>query len=143
MTGRGAVAEGLKTILICVDSYDELLIKGYMYHGSFGDGKGFSNLMQLLLMIEDILDDTGFPKATTEKRRFNTFKAEEKGTGTGGGLHEFEAKKGRLATFRLKILFRHNASWQGSVAWIEGGNEEPFRSALELLMLMDSALSNG
>lgn len=143
ISGRTTVSEGLKTILLCVDSYENSLIKGTMYHGSFSDGKGFADLMQLLLMVEDVLDDTGFPKATTEKRRFNTFKSEDKADESGGGLLEFDAKKGRLATFRLKILFRHNASWQGSVAWIEGSNEEPFRSALELIMLMDSALSGG
>lgn len=143
ITGRSNVSENLKTILICVDSYDDLLMKGSMYHGSFGDGKGFDNLMKMLLMIEDVLDDTGFPKATTEKRRFNTFKSGDKAEEGHGGLVGFETQKGKLATFRLKILFRHNASWQGSVAWIEGNNEEPFRSALELLMLMDSALSTG
>ena len=143
ITGRATVSEGLKTILICVDSYDDSLMKGLMYHGSFSEGKVFSNLMQMLHMIEAVLDDTGFPMATMEKRRFNTFKSDDKEEEAGDGAIEFDTKKGGLATFRLKILFRHNASWQGSVAWIEGNNEEPFRSALELLMLMDSALSGG
>ena len=40
----------------------------------------------------------------------------------------------------VRILFRQNASWQGSVLWREGGQEERFRSALELVLLMDSAL---
>lgn len=40
----------------------------------------------------------------------------------------------------MRILFRQNASWQGSVLWREGGQEERFRSALELVLLMDSAL---
>ncbi|MCL1982860.1 MAG: hypothetical protein FWG53_07250 [Clostridiales bacterium] len=141
MVGRLAVSESLKTILICVDSYEDSCIEGSVFHGSFKDGRRFSNLMQLLLTIEDILDDTGFPKATTEKRRFNTFKQIDRETKIVDGRLDFEALKGKLATFRLKIIFRHNASWQGSVAWMEDNDEEPFRSALELLMLMDSALS--
>jgi len=40
------------------------------------------------------------------------------------------------------VIFRQNASWQGSLAWIEKNIEEPFRSALEMFMLIDSALSN-
>jgi len=40
-----------------------------------------------------------------------------------------------------RILFRQNASWQGSVVWVEGRQEERFRSALELVLLMDSALT--
>jgi hypothetical protein len=140
MTGRGSVAESLKTILICVDSYDDFFIKGTVYHGLFSEGAAFVNLMQLLLIIENIIDDTGFPKATTEKRRFHSFQYEEKASDSTDGAFDFSMKKGKAATFRLKILFRHNASWQGSVAWLEGNIEEPFRSALELLMLVHSAM---
>ena len=48
---------------------------------------------------------------------------------------------GKLATFALRILFRQNASWQGSVTWLEGGQEQSFRSVLELVMLFSNALS--
>lgn len=40
------------------------------------------------------------------------------------------------------VLFRQNASWQGSEQWIEGAREESFRSVLELALLMDGALSS-
>lgn len=49
-------------------------------------------------------------------------------------------REGRCATFAVRVLFRQNASWQGSVSWLEGSREESFRSALELAFLMDSAL---
>lgn len=52
-----------------------------------------------------------------------------------------EKHEGKRATFALRVLFRQNASWQGSVTWLEGGQEESFRSVLELLMLMNSALT--
>lgn len=35
------------------------------------------------------------------------------------------------ATFCLRILLRHYASWQGTVQWLEGWRSMPFRSALE------------
>jgi len=47
---------------------------------------------------------------------------------------------GTLGTFVVRILFRQNASWQGSVRWVEGAREESFRSVLELALLMDGAL---
>ena len=50
------------------------------------------------------------------------------------------SRKGRLATFELKILFRQHASWQGTIVWKEGRQEQSFRSVLELVHLMDSAL---
>ena len=142
MTGRTIVSENVKTILICVNSYKDLLMKGMVYHASFSDGKPFANLMQLILIVESILDDTEFPRATTEKRRFHSFKMRDKEIEIVDEEHDFDIKKGKLATFKLRIMFRHNASWQGSVAWMEDNVEEPFRSALELLMLMDSALSS-
>ena len=53
-----------------------------------------------------------------------------------------QSASGKLATFYVRILFRQNASWQGSVAWLEGGSEQRFRSVLELLLLLDSALTS-
>jgi hypothetical protein len=142
MTGRTTVSESLKTILICIDSYENLCMQGLVYHSSLGEGKKFQNLMQMLLLVEKILEDTGFPKATTEKRRFHSFKSSIEGAEAGGNERDFQNLKGKVATFKIKIMFRQYASWQGSVSWMEGNNTEPFRSALELLMLMNSAMSD-
>lgn len=43
-------------------------------------------------------------------------------------------------TFIVKVLDRQNATWQGSVTWVEERKEQHFRSALELLKLIDGAL---
>ena len=45
-----------------------------------------------------------------------------------------------LATFKVKVLFRQNASWQGKIEWIEENMETSFRSVLEFVKLIDSAL---
>ena len=47
---------------------------------------------------------------------------------------------GAVATFYLRVLFRQNASWQGTVRWAETKQEVPFRSVLELLLMMDSTI---
>ena len=44
-------------------------------------------------------------------------------------------------TFVVKILAKENNTWQGSVVWAEGNQKQYFRSAVELLKLMDSALA--
>jgi len=51
-----------------------------------------------------------------------------------------DAKKGKEGTFVVKILDCQNATWQGSVVWVEGQQEQYFRSALELLKLIDGTL---
>lgn len=51
-------------------------------------------------------------------------------------------KKGsnRGETFIVNVKCRQNHTWQGTVKWVEGQKEIPFRSALELIKLMDSAM---
>ena len=46
-------------------------------------------------------------------------------------------------TFLVQIRNTQNATWQGTVAWTDGRKQETFRSALELIKLMDSVLSAG
>ncbi len=49
-------------------------------------------------------------------------------------------KKG---TFVVKIEFCQHGTWQGQVIWAEENRTERFRSALELLRLMDEAMASG
>jgi hypothetical protein len=43
-------------------------------------------------------------------------------------------------TFIVQVLNNKNATWQGTVNWIDERRTQPFRSTLELLKLIDSAL---
>lgn len=43
-------------------------------------------------------------------------------------------------TFIVNIKNSQNHTWQGTVKWVERQEEVPFRSAIELIKLMDSAL---
>ncbi len=43
-------------------------------------------------------------------------------------------------TFTIQIQYRENAAWQGKILWVEEKQSSYFRSALEMLKLMDSAL---
>lgn len=44
--------------------------------------------------------------------------------------------------FVIEVKCRENHTWQGTIQWVEGKKKENFRSALELIRLMDSALSD-
>lgn len=48
--------------------------------------------------------------------------------------------KEEKATFVVDVLYRSASSWQGNLKWLEGNKESAFRSEMELLSLMDSAL---
>lgn len=43
-------------------------------------------------------------------------------------------------TFLIDIYNRQNATWQGTVTWVNRNEKQHFRSALELIKLIDSAL---
>lgn len=48
----------------------------------------------------------------------------------------------KKATFIVQVQYRQSATWQGQVSWSERGQTKPFRSSLELIRLMDSAMEN-
>ncbi len=48
--------------------------------------------------------------------------------------------KRKKGTFVVHIHHCENATWQGEIVWAERNQTQKFRSALELLKLMDSAL---
>lgn len=46
-------------------------------------------------------------------------------------------------SFVVHILQQQNASWQGTVTWVGEKKTQNFRSALELIRLIDSTLEDG
>lgn len=43
-------------------------------------------------------------------------------------------------SFIITVRSQENHTWQGTVSWVEGKKQENFRSVLELLKLLDSAV---
>ena len=46
----------------------------------------------------------------------------------------------KTETFIIKVMDQQNATWQGSVTWVDEQREQYFRCTLELLKLIDGAL---
>ena len=53
-----------------------------------------------------------------------------------------EAGSGK-GTFEISVKFMQNSTWQGQIHWVERNQKQNFRSALEMLKLMDEALKEG
>ena len=45
-------------------------------------------------------------------------------------------------SFMIVIKDTQNASWQGTIEWLDQNKKEHFRSALEMIKLIDSAVEN-
>lgn len=48
--------------------------------------------------------------------------------------------RGTDATFVIRVQHRQHSSWQGELTWVDKQKKEYFRSALELVRLIDGAL---
>lgn len=48
---------------------------------------------------------------------------------------------GKKGTFVVHVQYLENSTWQGEIVWTEKNESLKFRSALELLKIMDSALA--
>ena len=127
--------EEYRTTFVCVDSYEHGVLRGRFYNPYTGNGQSFESLTDFLVKTEQMLDEMEFPKAFTVTR---TFTMPPKRPACAADAH---CEQGKRATFALRILFRQNASWQGSVTWIENKQEQSFRSVLELIFLFDNALN--
>ena len=56
-------------------------------------------------------------------------------------IHKLNDSKEGKGTFIVEIQHQQNGTWQGKVTWAEGGRKEVFRSALELMKMMDTAIN--
>ena len=126
--------EGYRTTMVCIDSFEKGVPRGRFFNPYMETQQSFESLTQFLQGMEAVLDSMEFPKAFQAVRTFAPLPS------GGAPPGEEVGQTGKRATFAIRILFRQNASGQGSVTWLEGKSEQSFRSALELILLMSTAL---
>lgn len=139
MTGNGRLrGNQYRATEVCIDSYHDGVLVGQLSNLADSAPRPFHSATQFLTQMEDLLDQMQFPQAFQTIRSFAQPPSESPDTPEESDCPQ----AGGLATFVVRVLFRQNASWQGTVIWMETGQEENFRSVLELLLLMDSALKS-
>ena len=114
---------------VCIDSYHNGVPVGRFYSDGSALAHPFEGVTRCLRAMEQQMDG----QASQGVSRFDRTAADSCPTCS-------PQPQGSAGTFALRILFRQNRSWQGSVTWVEGKQEQPFRSVLELILLVDSAL---
>lgn len=107
--------------VLCIDTVENNISSGRYYTGEQTREYTFNGLDRFLLELDALMNDQDLGESCALP---------------DGAIR----RSGKIATFRLQILFRRNASWQGSVMWLETRHEENFRSTLELLSIIDQAL---
>lgn len=127
--------------VLCLDDYENKCMRGRVYHPVCEKGIAFRSVMELLCELESMFDQIAYPKASMETRKFQKSPKISLSLMEQLGRENLNReRRGKCGTFLIRICFRQNASWQGTVQWLEKGKELKFRSTMELLMMIDSAL---
>ena len=127
------MACGKNTVTVRVVSYEDRRPVGTLSGPQMPKPLRFSSMAQLLFFMEELMDRENSPQRETKAREFCPVEAQP-------ALRSQTRREKNLAVFEIRVLFRQNASWQGSLLWRERKLEGHFRSVLELMRLMDSAL---
>ena len=118
---------------ICLDSYDGENMKGFISNPFYPKSISFDSTIDFLMKMQDMIEEMDYPKPYRLMRSFEASQV---------NLSSDSVDSGKLATFVVKVLFCQNSSWQGTISLRKGENEQTFRSALELLFMMNSAIKS-
>jgi len=115
---------------------------GYMEHPASGRVFTFDNLLSMLSLHETLFDSFESNKQASLLRKGSSLAGTEYRHSEEPQVHERgEIHLPEHPTFGIQILYRQNASWQGLVRCIKTNTVQRFRSALELLFIMESELN--
>lgn len=129
-------------ISLCVDTSDRGEFSGRLYQCYDEKPWSFANVVHLLHLMDELYDRISYPQAATEIRTFiKKEKVPAKKLEKKISPEEILGQKGKVATFVIYVQYRQNATWQGDVVWVEHKAKQHFRSALELIKLIDSVLA--
>ena len=109
--------------IVTVKTYKNGIMDGYLQHPRLQERAAFQSLSQMVLFLDELLDlencpDQPLPLVCPQ-------------AGLNEGMH----------VFRIQILFREHYTWQGRLIWLNENQEAAFRSAIELLKLLDEILA--
>ena len=131
------------SIVLAVDDKDIRGIQGRVYHEYSEEAIPIACFEEVIRIAENLFNDLGYPQMTTNDREF------------GGSSYSYRKKEemvkvmddktlleqqGDLGTFIIRVQHRQHSSWQGKVTWIEENETVNFRSALELMKMIDHVL---
>lgn len=133
-------------VMVCVDGVENGDIYGRYFHRYKKEETFFPDSATLVIELERFYDAIGYPQAATKTRKF----MERKGGRIPAKEHmvvisdgqDLIQLRGNLATFLVGVTSRQNASWQGQVTWADKNITKNFRSTLELIKLMDGAITS-
>lgn len=133
-------------IVICVEQKSSKDMQGKFYHAYSRQAIAFDSAEQLILQMDRFFNQLRYPFPATKERVFQKY--ETRGIKNMAKMKKVVDDKklleqhGDAGTFIVRVRYRQNSSWQGDVTWVEENKTLNFRSALELLKMIDSAIGD-
>ena len=138
------IGNDINSSRVCIDDYQEGVIIGRIYHTLHQEPIRFRGCITMLKEMEALMNTYDFPQADVRLRTFQSNQTLNRTLHNWRLKEEYQVKnwiRGSRATFGIRILYRHNATWQGTIRWIEGAKDEHFRSVLEMIFLIESCFT--
>ena len=130
-------------VLWCVDRYGHS-ISGRLYDSFHKEAVIVENDIDLLRNMEKLFDSLNFPFPGNNERHFvkRRNKAVSKENEKVMQDEELLSQRGDLGTFIIRVQHRQHSSWQGRITWVEENRTLYFRSALEMIKLIEEAMES-
>ena len=132
----------LHLITVCVDSGEPSRMSGRIYHRYSQQPITFMWVEGVFFSIEKMMVEWEYPQSTLEMRIFAPSSHHQRwmqGIAIQA-MNDPRAHTGVVTHLEGHVKYRQNATWQGTVTWADKNKQQNFRSALELIKLMDSAM---
>ena len=113
--------------------------RGWVHSDYFEKDIPFADCFTMLKIMDHLYDALSFPQKTFQLRTFQRRETDK-----------FMVKETVIpvteesrTTFVIQVKFRQNATWQGSIHWVEKNQTRSFRSTLEMIKLIDESVPDG
>lgn len=130
------------SFMLAVEQYDAQNMRGIVYAGNQEQGVCCHSFAELAIQMERGFEEMNYPTPSVQKRNFSpgrTAGADVQPVEDRAVLHR---QKGSKGTFRIRVRQCLYATWQGQVKLDEEEGEEVlFESFLELIQILDGALT--
>ena len=108
--------------LVDVVEYGDGNMVGYLRHPRLLNPLPFHNMAQLILLVDFLLDQEELPESPLPL------------------VNPAPEGETYIESFKIKVLQRNHASWQGRIIMNDSNSDITFQSVLELMKLLDEQL---
>ena len=132
------------TLRFCIDRVHDGNPGGRVFSRRFTRAVAFNDLISLILQLDKVFDSQGFPQAFQCPRTFlhNETNPDYIAEAPAQGIDEETvlAQHGNVFTFDVTVISRRSTDWQGTICWIDSGEQHEFSGIMELLRMIRQKL---